>query len=159
VSHRYCGRDFHADEIALIGQLIAEEPARSRVELSRLTCRALDWRKPDGGLKEMSARVAMLRMHGDGLITLPPPRCQRPDRRVRIGTRSDPGAALQRPARALMPLALQRVDNKSASRLCNEYIERYHYLGHNPCPGRSCAISSTRPSSPSPCSALAPPPG
>ena len=83
----------------------------------------------------MSAHVAMLRMHGDGLIALPPPRCQRPDRRVRIGTRSDPGAALQRPARALMPLALQRVDNKSASRLCNEYIERYHYLGHKPLPG------------------------
>lgn len=135
MSHRYCGRDFHADAIALIGQLIAEDPARTRAELSRLTCRALNWLKADGGLQEMSARVAMLRMHSDGLIALPPPRCQRPDRRVLIGTRSDPGPPLHQPARALMPLALQRVGNKPASRLCNEYIQRYHYLGHKPLPG------------------------
>jgi hypothetical protein len=68
MSHHYCGRDFHADEIALIRQLIAEDPTRTRAELSRSTCRALAWRKADGGLKDMSARVAMLRMHEDGLI-------------------------------------------------------------------------------------------
>jgi hypothetical protein len=135
MSHRYCGRDFHADEIALIRQFIAEDPARTRAELSRLTCRALTWRKADGGLKDMSARVAMLRMHEDGLIELPAPRCKRPDPRVRIGSRSDPGEPLDQPARALTPLALRRVRTKSESRLYNEYIQRYHYLGHKPLPG------------------------
>jgi hypothetical protein len=90
LSHRCCGRDFHADEIALIRQLIAEDPARTRAELSRLTCRELQWLKADGGFKETSARVAMLRMHEDGLIALPAPRGKRPDQRVRIGSRSDP---------------------------------------------------------------------
>ena len=135
MNHRYCGRDFHADEIALIRQLIAEDPARSRAELSRLTCRALAWRKADGGLKDMSARVAMLRMQEDGLIALPAPRCKRPDQRVRIGSRSDPGEPLDQPARALTPLALQRVRTKGQSRLYNEYIQRYHYLGYKPLPG------------------------
>jgi len=135
MSHRYCGRDFHADEIALIRQLIAEDPTRTRAELSRLTCRALQWRKADGGLKDMSARVAMLRMHEDGLIELPPPRCKRPDQRVRIGSRSDPGEPLDKPVGALTPLALRRVCTKSESRLWNEYIHRYHYLGHKPLPG------------------------
>jgi len=134
VSHRYCGRDFHAEEIALIRRLIAEDPARTRAELSRLTCRALRWRKADGGLKDMSARVAMLRMHADGLIVLPPPRAKRPDPRVRIGARSDPGAPLDQPAHALMPV-LHRVREKAESRLWNELIERYHYLGHKPLPG------------------------
>ena len=135
MSHRYCGRDFHADEIALIRQLIAEDPTRTRAELSRLTCRALQWRKADGGLKDMSARVAMLRMQEDGLIELPPPRCKRPDQRVHIGSRSDPGEPLHKPVRALTPLALRRVCKKSESRLWNEYIHRYHYLGHKPLPG------------------------
>jgi len=135
MSHRYCGRDFHADEIKPIRQLIAEDPTRTRAELSRSTCRALTWLKADGRLKEMSARVAMLRMHDDGLIVLPPPRCKRPDPRVRIGARSDPGPPLDKPAHALTPLALQRVHQKSESRLCNEYIQRYHYLGHKPLPG------------------------
>jgi hypothetical protein len=135
MSHRYCGRDFHADDIAAIRQLIAEDPARSRAELSRLTCRALHWHKPDGGLKDMSARVAMLRMQADGLIVLPPPRRTRPDASVRISTLSDPGEPLDTSAAALTPLVLHRVCSKSDSRLYNEYIQRYHYLGHKPLPG------------------------
>jgi hypothetical protein len=135
MSHRYCGRDFHADEIALIRQLIAEDPTRTRAELSRLTCRALGWHRADGGLKDMSARVAMLRMQEDGLIELPPPRCKRPNQRVRIGSHSDPGEPLDKPVGALTPLALRRVCTKSESRLWNEYIHRYHYLGHKPLPG------------------------
>jgi hypothetical protein len=135
LSHRYCGRDFHGDDIALIRHLIAEDPARTRAELSRLTCQVLEWLKPDGGLKDMSARVAMLRMHDDGLIALPPPRCKRPDPRVRISARSDPRPPLDQPAHALTPLALRRVRQKSESRLYNEYIQRYHYLGHKPLPG------------------------
>jgi hypothetical protein len=148
MSPRYCGRDFHADEIALIRQLIAEDPARTRAEISRLTSRALAWRKADGGLKDMSARVAMLRMQEDGLIALPPPRCKRPDQRVRIGARSDPGEPLDQPARALTPLALRRVRTKGESRLYNEYIQRYHYLGHKPLPGaqlRYIAYSGEQP--------------
>jgi len=135
MTHRYCGRDFHADEIERIRHLIAEDPARTRAELSRLTCRALAWYKADGGLKDMSARVAMLRMQADGLIVLPPPRGKRPDPRVRLSARSNPGVSLHLSARALTPLTLQRVQQKAQSRLWNEYIQRYHYLGHKPLPG------------------------
>jgi hypothetical protein len=135
MSVRYCGRLFSADELACIAQLIAQDPHRSRAQLSRLTCRALRWYKPDGGLKEMSARVAMLRMHNDGLITLPPPRCKRPDPTVHLSARTNPGTALTQGAGALRPLHLQRVRDKSHSRLWNEYIERYHYLGHTLLPG------------------------
>jgi len=133
--YRYCGREFHAEEIAQIRQLITEDPARTRAELSRLTCRRLGWYKADGGLKDMSARVAMLRMHTDGLIELPPPRGKRPDPRVRLSALSDPGPPLDQPARALAPLSLQRVHQKAQSSLWNEYIQRYHYLGHKPLPG------------------------
>jgi len=135
VSHRYCGRDFHPSEIAQIRRLIGEDPNRTRAELSRLTCRVLAWYKPDGGLKDMSARVAMLRMQEDGLIELPPPRRKRPDATVTITSQTDPGQPICKPARALMPLVLRRVHNKQDSRLWNEYIHRYHYLGHKPLPG------------------------
>jgi len=135
VSHRYCGRDFSDPEIAEIRRLIAEDPGRTRAELSRLTCRALRWYKADGGLKDMSARVAMLRMHADGLITLPPPRRTPPAARVSITARTDPGPPLRRPAHELTSLRLQRVQYRHDSRLWNEYIHRYHYLGYKPLPG------------------------
>ena len=53
MSVRYCGRLFSADELACIVQLIAQDPHRSRAQLSRLTCRALSWYKPDGGPNEL----------------------------------------------------------------------------------------------------------
>jgi hypothetical protein len=135
MSVRYCGRDFSPEALSQIRQLIAEDPKRSRAELSRLTCRTLQWYKADGGLKEMSARVAMLRMQDDGLINLPPPRCQRPDPTVHLTDRTNPGLAIEQAAGTLAPIRLQRVQHKSDSRLWNEYIERYHYLGHKSLPG------------------------
>ncbi len=135
MSVRYCGRNFSQEEIKRIRKLIIEDPARSRAELSRLTCQALKWYKTDGGLKDMSARVAMLRMQDDGLISLPPPRCKRPDPTVHITEQTNPGLAIEQAAGTLTPICLQRVQHKSESRLWNEYIERYHYLGHKPLPG------------------------
>jgi hypothetical protein len=72
----------------------------------------------------MSARVAMLRMQEDGLITLPPPRCKRPDPTIHITSSTDPGILIKKPAGVLAPLLLQRVQKKPDSRLWNEYIER-----------------------------------
>jgi len=87
---RYCGRDFSETELTLIRTLIAEDPRRTRADLSRLACRAMHWLKPDGGLKDMSCRVAMLRMQNDGLIQLPPPRCSRPQANILISIETDP---------------------------------------------------------------------
>jgi hypothetical protein len=135
VSYRYCGRHFRAEEIAQIRRLIAEAPGRTRAELSRLTCQVLGWYKADGGWKDMSARVAMLRMHRDGLIELPPPRHPHPRATVAITSQTDPGLPIVSPARALTPLRLQPVQNRQDSRRWNEYLHRYHYLGYQPLPG------------------------
>ena len=73
VECRYFGRDFTAD-MALLRALIAVDPQPTRAALSREHCRRIGWFKPDGGLKDMMARVTMLAMHRDGLIVLPPPK-------------------------------------------------------------------------------------
>src|SRR5271169_3508473 len=78
---RYCGRDFSVEELAQIIELIEKNPSKNRITLSRNVCRMFSWYKADGGLKEMSCRVAMLRMHEDGLIQLPTSRRTNPIRR------------------------------------------------------------------------------
>ena len=70
---RYCGRNFTPQELQSIRRIIAEDPRRTRAHISRLVCKALGWYKPNGGLKDMSCRVALLRMQKDGLLILPPP--------------------------------------------------------------------------------------
>jgi hypothetical protein len=132
---RYCGRDFSDSEVALIRTFIAEDPQRSRAALSRLACRALHWYQPDGGLKEMSCRVAMLRMQKDGLIQLPPPRCQRPQARFRMGVETEPQTPIDVPVQALPALQLRMVGTGTDSRRWNEYMQRYHYRGYQALPG------------------------
>ncbi len=70
---RYCGREFTFQEFKQIRSLINQNPKFNRMRLSKEVCRILQWLQPDGDLKDMSCRVAMLRMHRDGLIELPPP--------------------------------------------------------------------------------------
>jgi len=133
---RYCGRDFTDQELHQIRTLIAADPNRTRADLSRLTCQALAWFKPDGGLKEMSCRVAMLRMAEHGLITLlPPPRRKRPRQNIQFTSQTDPQPEITEPVHALPPVQLCPVTHREHSRLWNEYIHRYHYLGYKPLPG------------------------
>ncbi len=132
---RYCGRDFSEAELTLIRTLISDNPEHSRSVLSRLTCQALHWLKPDGGLKEMSCRVAMLRMQEDGHIQLPTPRRSRPITTILIGIETAPQESISIPVHELPRLELRLVGNKADSRLWNEYIHRYHYLGHKALPG------------------------
>jgi len=133
---RYCGRNFSTEEQAQIVALIEKNPSMLRAELSREVCCMLSWYKPDGGLKEMSCRVAMLRMQEDGLIQLPasshPTRHKRSKPLATCAT--DPLPIIEKPVHQLDTIQLRLVTSKD-SRLWNEYIERYHYLGYTQLPG------------------------
>jgi hypothetical protein len=104
--------------------------------ISRRVCEAFGWYKQDGGLKEMSCRVALIRMERDGLIRLPPPEKGNGNRtKVCITDASDPKPDICVGAGGLGPLRLELVVKDAASQLWNELIERYHYLGHKRLPG------------------------
>jgi len=132
---RYCGRDFTEAEIELIRELLTT-PQMNRARLSRQVCAELGWRRDNGGLKDMSCRVALLRMQTDGLITLPPPRNPKP---VAYQPYPHIERAVLEPATVpTIDLATLNVDpvlTKADSMLWNAYIERHHYLGHQLMPG------------------------
>ena len=135
--YRYCGRDFSDCELQTIRQIITSDDRPNRAKISRRVCEALGWYKQDGGLKEMSCRVALLRMERDGLIRLPPPEKGNGNRtaRVRMSTASEPMPEVCVGAGALGPLRLELVAKGTSSQLWNELIDRYHYLGHKRLPG------------------------
>ena len=133
---KYCGRHFTADELQTIRHLIEAHPSASRAQLSRQVCVLFDWLKPNGQLKDMSCRVAMLRMQADGLFTLPAARCRAPRQPEYLATAAtDPQPLLIRLVHELPPLHLRQVVGPADSRLWNEYIARYHYLGYTPMAG------------------------
>lgn len=55
-----------------IQQTVASDPLVSRRELSRQICQWLDWRYPDGRLKDMSCRKALVELNRKGVLDLPP---------------------------------------------------------------------------------------
>lgn len=132
-----CGRTFTIEELNLIRQIISHGPQTTRVQISRDVCAAFSWFKPDGGLKEMSCRVALLKLMRAGLIELPPPR--RPHNNgIKAGRRTvqgEPQSLIEKNIRELLPLELRRVTSKQESLFWNELIDRYHYLGYTPLPG------------------------
>jgi len=132
---KYCGRVFEDSEIEFIRNL-ALEPSISRRELSRRICQQFEWRKADGGLKDMSCRVALLRMQKDGLVELQSVK-RRGNPHHAIPRTMD--TALQPPilcsAGQLHNIRLEVVKPGKSSKLWNEYIDRYHYLGHKTLPG------------------------
>lgn len=134
---RYCGRPFPPQDMERIRALIAAHPSARRAELSRRVCQTLHWFKPDGKLKAMSCRVAMLRMQRDKLIALPPPRSRHGNGRkcFALTSRSDPAFPIDASVEALGPLELRSVRDAQDSSLWNELIERYHYLRYTRLPG------------------------
>ena len=130
---RYYGRDFTAGEMALLRALIAGPPPLNRHMLSKEFCRRIGWFKPDGGLKDMMARVAMLAMHRDALIALPAPqgRQNRP-RPIVFGPDTEaPLFPAPTTLDEVRPLDLRPVVRGTReSKLWNEFVARYHYLGY-----------------------------
>ena len=135
---RYYGRDFTADEMALLRTLIATDPQPTRAALAREFCRRTGWLKPDGGLKDMMAKVTMLAMHRDGVIALPSPRGRqgRP-KPIVFGAETEPPLF---PAPTTLdgvrPLDFRTVVRDTREgKLWNEFVARYHYLGYKPLVG------------------------
>src|SRR5665647_3454739 len=133
----YCGRDFSVEDIQTIRDLMPVDPKLKRSPLSRKLCELWHWTKPNGELKDMTCRVALNRMQADGLITLAPSQIPNVRRRPDFAptTASDAQAPIKQPVHELGPLTLRLVHGTAPSRLWNEYIARYHYLGYTPMSG------------------------
>jgi hypothetical protein len=137
---RYCGRSFTPAELDHIRHLAATLPNRRMI--ADAVCHALSWTRPDGRIKDMTARVALLRMANDGLITLTPPRNGNANGRIPRHHLPPPELPLDqahRPAPTTLdglgPLRLAVVDTPAASRQWRHLVATHHYLGYTPFAG------------------------
>ena len=130
---RYRGKVVTDVDIALIRQLILDNPNDSRWALSKKLCRAWNWIQPNGTLKDMVCRGLMLELHRAGHIRLPAKK-----RRV-----NNPFVNRTKPARVtidqspvngklsqIKPLRFCQVRRTGLEKLFNSLIEHYHYLGY-----------------------------
>jgi Domain of unknown function (DUF4338) len=136
-SVRFCGRAFSAAELERIRFLIAQGNT-CRSQLARQVCQEFGWRNAQGRLKEMSCKVALLRMERAGLLVLPAPRGrngngQKPPPAQRL-LALEP-APLTLPAHHLQALRLQLVRTPRERLLYRQMMSQHHYLGYYPMAG------------------------
>lgn len=123
------GRLFSQKDLVAVRRMIRTKPRWGRTKLSQEICEILNWRQPDGRLKERACRVALLKLEQLGFVRLP--------RRLRDNGGRPPSVDLKTDIRvpltsiSAMPAAvdLHLVDSRQDRRLWNALIAKYHYLG------------------------------
>src|SRR5438132_8845479 len=123
----YSGRSFSGEELSLIQQATRDCAGLGVTEIARTICEWLDWKRPNGQLKNHECRLLLERLQRERFLTLPPlrPSGRRGPRQV--STDVDTPPVIQATIAQLEPLLLTLVDT-SDSRLWRQFIERFHYL-------------------------------
>ena len=132
-----CGHTFLPEDLETIRGIVASKPPPNRRQIATRTCELLGWKRPDGRLKEMSCRVALLRLEKLGLIRLPPPQKSNGNAKPYRASQILGPTLFTIPSEiaALDELRLRLVRGRSDSHLWNEAISRFHYLGYKPLAG------------------------
>lgn len=127
-----CSKPFSCVELDIVREILRTHSTETRSAISRLICQRFGWFAANGSLKQMSCRVAMLKLHRAGLIKLPSARraningCKKPQ----ITSISDPAQPITKPVSQLGALSADWVQSPVESQLWNQLIDRYHYLGY-----------------------------
>jgi hypothetical protein len=118
-------------ELELVRGIVAEFSSLGITEISRTVCELLEWKRPNGGLKNLECRQMLERLCSQGLLSLPELRRTKPrgPQAVRPTVRSDPQPEVGGSAGQYDPLRLQLLGGESGgdSALFREYLDRYHY--------------------------------
>jgi hypothetical protein len=131
----FCGRTFTAQEVELM-RTVAHDCARLGVtEIARTACELLEWKRPNGGLKNHECRQLLERLQAEGVLRLPALRSLggRGPRRVDISPPRWEPEPVACAVGECEPLELALVEGRAESRAQRaprrEHVERYHYLG------------------------------
>jgi hypothetical protein len=130
---RFCGREFTAEEVSLIQEVVENCAGISRAELALTVCELLDWKRAGGGLKARECRDLLERLDSQGVLRLP--------------AKKSPGASQSRKSMApagdgqvhseltgrveeFAPIEVELVQSREQRLLFKELVSRYHYLGY-----------------------------
>ncbi len=118
---------------------IEEDGELTRTQLSREVCGWMDWRAPNGEVRELTCRLALLKLEGRGELALPSRRsCVRSRMPARRGEGRRDATELHCELADLGKIELVSVcaaEDRKLSSVWNELIASYHYLGYVPLVG------------------------
>jgi hypothetical protein len=129
-----CGQQFSDKVLQQIQNLINRDDSMTRAELARQVCDLVGWYRANGQRKDMSCRVALLKLHRQGLLSLPPATKVISRNKAIDHSLSLPELAITKSVEQIEGLSLVLV-TRHGSPLWKIMIQRYHYLGYTPLVG------------------------
>jgi Domain of unknown function (DUF4338) len=124
------GRIFSRQELELLREIAQDCAGLAVTEMARTACELLDWKRPNGRLKDLECRQLLERLETQEWLKLPRVRRLGPrgPRQIRLTPASAPQATVEGTAGEFEPLQLRVVESPEESRQWTELIERHHYL-------------------------------
>ncbi|MFH0998065.1 MAG: Druantia anti-phage system protein DruA [Pseudomonadota bacterium] len=131
---RFCDREFTAQEVSMIQEVVQTCKGLSRLELAHTVCELLDWKRPSGRLKARECRDLLERLEGQGVLRLPEKKSSGPrtvaKQRIATAATEHSPSPLTGSVETFLPLQVELVQNKLQRQLFRELVGRYHYLGY-----------------------------
>lgn len=130
---RFCGREFSAQEVSLIQEVVATCAGISRLELAHTVCELLEWKRPGGGLKARECRDLLERLESEGVLTLPGKKSCGSSKSRKLIAPAEQGqvhSQLTGRVEEFAPLDIEPVESRQQRQLFAELLSRYHYLGY-----------------------------
>lgn len=130
VPFRFCSRVFTGEELELLRQITRDYGGLAVTEMARTACELLDWKRPNGRLKDQECRQLLEHLAEQEWLKLPSLRRSGPrgPRQIQLTQASAPQAAVEGSAGRFAPLELRVVESQQDSRLWTELVQRHHYL-------------------------------
>ena len=129
----FCGREFTAEEVSLIQEVVETCAGISRLELAHTVCELLEWKRPGGGLKARECRDLLERLESEGVLTLPEKKScgsSKPRKLIAPAEEGQVHCQLTGSVEEFAPLDVELVENRQQRQLFRELLSRYHYLGY-----------------------------
>src|SRR6266516_1058210 len=136
------GRAFGLRDLRVILSCAANHRLRGRTFISQEICRQLDWRQPNGWLKERACRAVLRVLNRRRLVRLPPSlvgKRQPAQRYSVLYARRVQHIDLKTPVRSqpkVVRLEFAK-GNAAAEKVWNYLVDKYHYLAYKASVGRS----------------------
>lgn len=130
---RFCGREFAAEEISLIQEVVETCAGLSRAELACTVCELLDWKRPGGGLKARECRDLLERLESGDFLILPAKKSAgalRSRKSIAPAAEGQVHSGLTGSVEEFAPIDVELVQSVGQRELFKELMSRYHYLGY-----------------------------